>query len=82
MGLRLFGDFQAGEGKGVFHVVEGGDLQVAELLLLETEGRLLAAAPASGRALFWMGEGKLQPGHAARLMGLGDIKRPDSDQPE
>lgn len=54
----------------------------SELLLLESEGRLLAAAPASGRALFWLGEGKLQPGHAARLMGLAEIRRADSDQPE
>lgn len=54
----------------------------SELLLLESEGRLLAAAPASGRALFWLGEGKLQPGQAARLMGLGEIRRADSDQPE
>jgi CubicO group peptidase (beta-lactamase class C family) len=53
-----------------------------ELLVLETAGRLLAAAPASGRALFWLGDGKLQPGQAARLMGLEGIKRPDSDQPD
>jgi CubicO group peptidase (beta-lactamase class C family) len=73
-------DHPVNPGQGLVWRVERQD--DSELLLLESEGRLLAAAPASGRALFWLGEGRLQPGHAARLLGVGDIKTRDSDQLE
>lgn len=73
-------DHPVNPGQGLVWRVE--QQEEAELLVLQSAGRLLAAAPASGRALFWLGEGKLQPGQAARLMGSGDMKRPDSDQPD
>ncbi|MEY2855161.1 MAG: hypothetical protein RL030_2293, partial [Pseudomonadota bacterium] len=44
-------------------------------------GRVLAAAPASGRALLWVGEGELPVEQVMRLLGLVATKGEDSDQP-
>jgi Beta-lactamase len=58
------------------HVDETG------LLLLHSTGRLLAAAPATGRALLWVGEGELPVGQVALLLGPGGSKGADSVQPD
>ncbi|MDR2214682.1 MAG: serine hydrolase [Nevskiaceae bacterium] len=39
-----------------------------EVLMLRTTGRMLAAVPASGAALFWAGEGQLPVDQAVRLL--------------
>jgi len=44
----------------------------APLLLLRSEGRLLAVAPGSGRALFWAGHGELPEAQIARLLQPAD----------
>jgi hypothetical protein len=73
-------DHPVNPGQGLVWQVErvGDD----ELLLMRSAGRLLAATPANGRALFWVGDGEFPAGQAARLLGLGAGKGADSDRPE
>ena len=53
-----------------------------ELLLLQSGGRVLAAVPATGRALLWAGDGELSAGEVADLLGMDLSKGTDSDQSE
>jgi hypothetical protein len=45
-----------------------------EVLMLPSPGRLLAAAPGNGRALFWAGEGELSAEQAAGLLLQGNLQ--------
>jgi CubicO group peptidase (beta-lactamase class C family) len=77
---QIGGDHPVNPGQGLVWRVE--HVQDAELLLMRTAGRLLAAAPARGRALFWAGDGELPSTQVARLLGPAAASSTDSNQPE
>lgn len=60
-------DSPVNPGQGlIWRVVDAGTND--PLLVLESAGRLLAAAPRTGRALFWAGRGSFDAALAAQLL--------------
>ena len=61
----------------VWRVVEGEprDGIPARALVLDTPGRVLAAAPGTGRALFWAGSGTMPDGLVLQLLLSADSGR-------
>jgi hypothetical protein len=69
-------DHPVNPGQGLVWRIERRD--GVDFLLLRSTGRLLAAAPVSGKALFWSGEDELPVDVVARLLGLGGKSAADS----